>query len=232
MTVNIATPSPWAPMKVLTIEDDIDIASGIGRALHHEGFQVTQVRSLKAARQALQDSVFDLFLLDLGLPDGDGMSWLREMRTAGYQAPVLILSARDGLYDRVLGLQCGADDYLIKPFEMLELSARVNAMARRVRGFQVGQLTRAGVSLDDKAMRVQVDGQNISLSKTQYELLRALLLKQGSVVPRSTLERVVLPSADSTSLDMHVSNLRKKIGAHRLRTVRGVGYVIDADRRA
>ncbi|WP_396271359.1 response regulator [Ideonella sp.] len=214
------------------IEDDIDIASGIGRALQHEGFCVTQVRSLKAARQALQDHVFDLFLLDLGLPDGDGMSWLRELRTAGSQAAVLILSARDRVYDRVLGLQNGADDYLMKPFEMLELSARVNAMARRVRGFQAGQLSWAGVSLDEKAMRVLVEGRNIALSKTQYELLRALLLKQGSVVLRSTLERVVLPCADSTSLDMHVSNLRKKIGAHRLRTVRGVGYVIDAERRA
>jgi DNA-binding response OmpR family regulator len=219
-------------MKVLVIEDDIDIASGIGRALQHEGFCVTQVRSLKAARQALQDHVFDLFLLDLGLPDGDGMSWLRELRTAGSQAAVLILSARDRVYDRVLGLQNGADDYLMKPFEMLELSARVNAMARRVRGFQAGQLSWAGVSLDEKAMRVLVEGRNIALSKTQYELLRALLLKQGSVVLRSTLERVVLPCADSTSLDMHVSNLRKKIGAHRLRTVRGVGYVIDAERRA
>ncbi len=218
-------------MKVLVIEDDIDIASGIGRSLQHEGFYVTQVRSLKAARQALQDRIFDLFLLDLGLPDGDGMSWLRELRKAGFQAPILIMSARDGLYDRVLGLQNGADDYLVKPFEMLELSARVNAMARRVRGFQSGYLSRAGVSLDEKAMRVQVDGQSISLSKTQYALLRALLLKQGHVVPRSTLEREVLLCADSTSLDMHVSNLRKKIGAHRLRTVRGVGYAIDAERR-
>lgn len=219
-------------MKVLVIEDDIDIASGIGRALHQEGFWVTQVRSLKAGRQAMKDEFFDLMLLDLGLPDGDGLSWLREMRTVGVQTPVLILSARVGPYDRVLGLQNGADDYLIKPFEILELTARVNAMARRVRGFQAGQISRAGVSLDEKAMRVQVEGEIVALSKTQYELLRALLLKQGTVVPRSTLERVVLPSADSTSLDMHISNLRKKIGAHRLRTVRGVGYVIDADRRA
>lgn len=232
LTVNIATNSPWAPMKVLVIEDDIDIASGIGRALQQEGFFVTQVRSLKAARQALQDRLFDLFLLDLGLPDGNGVSWLREMRSAGLHAPVLLMSARDGLYDRVLGLQSGADDYLIKPFEMLELCARVNAMARRLRGFQSALLSWGGVSLDEKAMRVQVEGQSIALSKTQYELLRALLLKQGSVVTRSTLERVVLPCADSTSLDTHVSNLRKKIGAHRLRTVRGVGYVIDADRRA
>ena len=120
-------------MRVLVIEDDIDIASGIGRVLQQEGFQVTQVRSLAAARSSVQEKAFDVFLLDLGLPDGDGMSWLREMRAAGMLAPVMILSARDGLYDRVLGLHNGADDYLVKPFEMLELLARITAMARRVR---------------------------------------------------------------------------------------------------
>ena len=229
--MNISTSNPWAPMRVLVIEDDIDIASGIGRVLQQEGFQVTQVRSLAAARSSVQEKAFDVFLLDLGLPDGDGMSWLREMRAAGMLAPVMILSARDGLYDRVLGLHNGADDYLVKPFEMLELLARITAMARRVRGFQAGQLAWGDVFLDDKAMRVQVKGQDIALSKTQFELLRMLLLKQGTVVARSTLERVVLPSAESMSLDMHVSNLRKKIGSHRLRTVRGVGFVIDADAR-
>jgi DNA-binding response OmpR family regulator len=213
------------------IEDDVDIAFGIGRVLQQEGFQVTQVRSLAAARQSVQERVFDVFLLDLGLPDGDGMSWLREVRASGMHAPVMILSARDGLYDRVLGLQTGADDYLVKPFEALELLARINAMARRLRGFQAGQLAWGDVMLDDKAMRVRVDGQEIALSKTQFELLRILMLKQGTVVARGTLERVVLPSAESTSLDMHVSNLRKKIGGHRLRTVRGVGYVIDAKGR-
>jgi DNA-binding response OmpR family regulator len=213
------------------IEDDVDIAFGIGRVLQQEGFQVTQVRSLAAARQSVQERVFDVFLLDLGLPDGDGMSWLREVRASGMHAPVMILSARDGLYDRVLGLQTGADDYLVKPFEALELLARINAVARRLRGFQAGQLAWGDVMLDDKAMRVRVDGQEIALSKTQFELLRILMLKQGTVVARGTLERVVLPSAESTSLDMHVSNLRKKIGGHRLRTVRGVGYVIDAKGR-
>lgn len=229
--MSISTINPWAPMRVLVIEDDIDIACGIGRVLQQEGFQVTQVRSLGAARQAVQEKVFDVFLLDLGLPDGDGMSWLREARAAGIHAPVMIMSARDGLYDRVLGFHNGADDYLFKPFEMLELLARTNAMARRLRGFQAGQLAWGDVMLDDKAMRVRVDGQEIALSKTQFELLRILMLKQGTVVTRSTLERVVLPSAESTSLDMHVSNLRKKIGGHRLRTVRGVGFVIDAQAR-
>ena len=229
--MSVSTNSPWAPLRVLVIEDDVDIAFGIGRVLQQEGFQVTQVRSLAAARQSVQERVFDVFLLDLGLPDGDGMSWLREVRASGMHAPVMILSARDGLYDRVLGLQTGADDYLVKPFEALELLARINAMARRLRGFQAGQLAWGDVMLDDKAMRVRVDGQEIALSKTQFELLRILMLKQGTVVARGTLERVVLPSAESTSLDMHVSNLRKKIGGHRLRTVRGVGYVIDAKGR-
>lgn len=229
--MSVSTNSPWAPLRVLVIEDDVDIAFGIGRVLQQEGFQVTQVRSLAAARQSVQERVFDVFLLDLGLPDGDGMSWLREVRASGMHAPVMILSARDGLYDRVLGLQTGADDYLVKPFEALELLARINAVARRLRGFQAGQLAWGDVMLDDKAMRVRVDGQEIALSKTQFELLRILMLKQGTVVARGTLERVVLPSAESTSLDMHVSNLRKKIGGHRLRTVRGVGYVIDAKGR-
>lgn len=219
-------------MKLLLIEDDLDIGNGLQKVLGNHGFVVVWVRTLAAAQRYLVDDELDLAVLDLGLPDGDGMTWLMQMRASGMTQPVLILSARDGLQDRLQGLDRGADDFLVKPFELPELLARLNAMARRWRGFGIdkGRFSLRGLDVDVVAMRVSLDGLSLSLSQTEFNLLQLLLQRQGRVVARSFLEDQALRDGGSAaSLDMHMSNLRRKLGRDLIRTVRGVGYVIDRD---
>jgi len=217
-------------MKVLLVEDDLDLGNGVRIALSGQDMEVVWVRRLADALHMLESTPCDLVLLDLGLPDGDGLALLRRLRRDRQTLPVLILTARDALEDRVHGLDSGADDYLIKPFALAELLSRVRALVRRSYGFDGDAIEVRGLVLHEPTRRVSVRGSPIELSRSEYELLGALLKRVGRVITRHVLEEQVLPGqigSESNVLDVHMSNLRRKIGEGYIRTVRGVGYVID-----
>lgn len=216
-------------MKLLLVEDDLDLGDGVRLAFEAEGHAVTWVRRLVDAQARWLQQSADLVVLDLGLPDGDGHAWLAWMRRQERQAPVLILSARDALSERLRGLDGGADDFLLKPFALSELLSRVRALARRSYGLQQGQLQLRGLCLQEAARRVTLDGQALELSPSEFKLLSALLKRADRVLTRRHLEDQVLEgsAAESNVLDVHISSLRRKIGEGYIRTIRGVGYVID-----
>lgn len=219
-----------AGMKILLIEDDMDLGNGVRIALADQGMDVTWVRQLADAQRQLDQRGFDLLLLDLGLPDGDGMNLLATLRREREGVPILILSARDALSERLLGLDSGADDYLVKPFELAELLSRVRALARRSYGFDGETLELRGLVLHHLTRRVTLNGRPVDLTASEYELLRILMMRADRVVTRRALEEQALPGAQaiaSNSLDVHMANLRRKVGEGLIRTVRGVGYVID-----
>jgi len=217
-------------MNILLIEDDIELGNGVRIALEDQGLHVTWVRRLQEAVQALDTTPCDLVLLDLGLPDGSGLTLLTRLRRDKQVTPVLILTARDSLEDRIAGLDSGADDYLVKPFALAELLSRVRALARRSYGLVNETLEVRGLSLHEATMRVTVDGKAVDLSRSEFDLLCILVKRVDRVLTRRVLEEQVLQGGihnESNVLDVHMSNLRKKIGAGYIRTVRGVGYVID-----
>jgi len=221
-------------MKVLLLEDDLELGNGVRIALSDQGMEVVWVRRLSDAASSLDANTFDMVLLDLGLPDGDGLELLGRLRRHRKNLPVLILSARDRLQDRLRGLDGGADDYLVKPFALAELLSRVRALARRSYGFEEDQLTLRGLALDEATRSVTVNGREVELSRCEFDLLALLLKRMGRVVTRRALEQQVLPGGptnESNALDVHMSNLRRKIGKGYVRTVRGIGYVIDARQR-
>ena len=217
-------------MNILLVEDDPELGSGVRIALVDQGFTVVWVRRLDEAEHELATSLTDLVLLDLGLPDGDGLNLLKRLRRAHKTLPVLVLTARDALADRLAGLDSGADDYLVKPFALAELLSRIRALARRSYGFEGDTLELRGLALQEATLRVSVDGVAVELSRSEFLLLATLVKRADRVVTRRVLEEQVLPGGlhnDSNVLDVHISNLRKKIGDGYVRTVRGVGYVID-----
>jgi len=217
-------------MNILLIEDDIELGNGVRIALEDQGLHVTWVRRLQEAVQALDTTPCDLVLLDLGLPDGSGLTLLTRLRRDKQVTPVLILTARDSLEDRIAGLDSGADDYLVKPFALAELLSRVRALARRSYGLVNETLEVRGLALHEATMRVTVDGKAVDLSRSEFDLLCILVKRIDRVLTRRVLEEQVLQGGihnESNVLDVHMSNLRKKIGAGYIRTVRGVGYVID-----
>jgi two-component system response regulator QseB len=218
-------------MNVLLVEDDIDLGNGLRIALGDQGMHVVWVRRLEDAARAVAAGACDLMVLDLGLPDGDGLSLLQRLRSEGQRLPVLILTARDGLGDRLLGLDGGADDYLVKPFALAELVSRVRALARRSLGSDTETIELRGLRVHEPTQCVTVGGKIANLSRSEYLLLTALLKRADRVLTRRTLEEQVLPGGianESNVLDVHISKLRRKIGEGYIRTVRGVGYVIDA----
>jgi two-component system, OmpR family, response regulator QseB len=217
-------------MNILLVEDDPELGSGVRTALVDQGFTVVWVRRLDEATHELEDDRNDLVLLDLGLPDGDGLALLKRLRQDRKTLPVLVLTARDALGDRLAGLDSGADDYLVKPFALAELLSRIRALARRSYGFDGDALELRGLVLHEATMRVSVEGAAVELSRSEFLLLSTLVKRADRVVTRRTLEEQVLPGGlnnESNVLDVHISNLRKKIGEGYVRTVRGVGYVID-----
>ncbi|MBK5143908.1 response regulator [Budviciaceae bacterium BWR-B9] len=217
-------------MKILLVEDDLDLGNGVRIALSDQGMEVVWLRQLSATLRYLETNLCDLVLLDLGLPDGDGLSLLTWLQRKRQGLPVIILSARDSLNDRLRGLDNGADDYLVKPFELSELLSRVRALVRRSYGFDGENLTIGDLKLNISTHRVCIQGKSLDLTASEYALLKTMLVRVNRVITRRQLEEQVLsgnPNNISNSLDVHMANLRRKIGDGYIRTVRGVGYIIE-----
>ena len=216
-------------MRLLLIEDEPLIGKSIREGLKREGYTVDWVRDGWAGEQSLRQEPYDALLLDLGVPRKDGLTLLSEIRGAGNAIPVLAITARDAIEDRVKGLDCGADDYLVKPFSMAELSARVRALLRRNAG-NVETVFRAGpLELDPTTHVVRLNGESIALSQREFALLKQLMRRPGAVVSKSQIEQSIYgwgEEVESNAVEVHVSNIRKKIGASAIETVRGVGYRI------
>jgi two-component system, OmpR family, response regulator QseB len=219
-------------MKILLVEDDPELGNGTRIALIEQGFDVTWLKTIRDAQYALAAKLTDMVLLDLGLPDGDGLALLIEIRREFNTLPVLVITARDSLQNRLAGLDNGADDYLIKPFALSELVSRIHAIARRTYGYLGDTLEVRQLKINEARMSGAINGQELDLSKTEFAILTLLIKRADKVVTRQFLEEQALLSAlnrGSNTLDVHISNLRKKIGDDYIRTVRGVGYVIDRE---
>lgn len=221
-------------MRVLIVEDNQSLASLIAKRLEQAGIESDQAMSSTQGEQALNSLHYEAVILDLGLPDGDGLQLLREMRKAGDSTPVLITTARHGLEDRVRGLREGADDYLPKPFSVEELLARLQALLRRPKSF-VGDVLRAGnVELDTQHRQVSVAGKVLPTRLREAFILELLMRKVGSVVKRSHLEDQLFgldSQADSNTVDVYIHRLRRQLldaGADAtIHTIRGVGYMLS-----
>lgn len=214
-------------MRLLLVEDDPMIGEAIRAGLRREGFTVDWVRDGGSAGQALDTEPFELLLLDLGLPGGDGLQLLETLRGRGSALPVLIITARDAVADRVAGLDAGADDYLVKPFALEELAARIRALLRRKSGRPEPRLEHLGVALDPATHRVTRDGADVALSPREFALLELLLERPGAILSRGQLEERLYgwgEEVESNAVEVHIHGLRRKLGAQFILTVRGVGY--------
>lgn len=216
-------------MRLLLVEDDASLAAGLTLALRNKGFAVNHVTRGDHALHAVATDPPDLIVLDLGLPDMEGLQVLRTIRAGGGRLPILVLTARDALSDKVAGLDLGADDYLAKPFEMQELEARVRALGRRLGNAGSSVITLDDLQLDTASMQVHKAGMPLDLSRREYALLRALLENSGKVLTRQTLESKLYAwdeEVASNALEVHIHHLRRKLGQDLIKTVRGVGYCL------
>ena len=216
-------------MRILLVEDDPELGDGLTVGLRQAGFAVDWLRDGNSADQALQSESFDFVVLDLGLPRLSGMEVLNRARSRGQDMPILILTARDATGDKVSGLDAGADDYLVKPIDLDELTARIRALTRRSAGRADPLLVHGDVVLDPAAHSVTVAGQPVELSSREFSLLQMLLESAGRVLTRSQLEQSLYgwrDEPDSNALEVHIHHLRKKLGSELIRTLRGVGYTI------
>jgi len=216
-------------LRLLLVEDDPLLGDGLKLGLQGEGYTVDWLTDGSQALHSLLTENFDLVVLDLGLPGMDGIEVLKAIRDRGLAIPVLILTARDAVKDRVGGLDQGADDYLTKPFDLEELSARLRSLLRRSQDRAVPVLGHGDVSLDPAAREVRRAGEKVELSRKEFSVLHYLLEHQGRVVSRERLEQALYgwdTEIESNALEVHVHKLRRKLGAELISTVRGVGYRI------
>ena len=216
-------------MRILLAEDDPLLGDGLQAGLRQLGFLVDWVRDGAAAERELRTDSYVAAVLDLGLPMRDGMEVLSSLRRHGNNLPVLVLTARDALPDRIRGLDVGADDYVVKPVDLHELAARLRALVRRSHGQPQDTLAVQNVRLDPAARSVEVDGMPITLSAREFNLLHALLLNAGRVLSREQLEKHVYgwgQEVDSNAVEVHIHHLRRKLGSPLIQTVRGVGYML------
>jgi two-component system response regulator QseB len=216
-------------MRLLLVEDDRLIGRGVQESLRDEGYAVDWARDGAAALEQASTGVHDLVILDLGLPHTDGIEVLKRLRAQKNDIPVLIVSARDAPASRVAGLDTGADDYLVKPFDLDELSARIRALLRRRNGRADVVITHRGVSLNLATRQVTVNGQEVALGPREFNLLHALVERPGTVLSREQLREKLYAWGDeveSNTIEVFVHSLRKRLGADYIVTVRGVGYAV------
>lgn len=229
-------------MRLLLVEDDRMIGSGLRAVLQSEGHAVDWVRDIRAARAALASERFDLILLDLGLPasaesglvapEVDGVTLLRELRGRRDPTPVIVITARDAPEARILGLDSGADDYLTKPFEVAELSARIRAVTRRHGGHAQPVLCHGAVRLDPSTRQVTLDGRPVLLSAREFAVLEALMARPGAVLTRAQLEDRLYgwsEAVESNAISVYIHQLRRKLGSDFIQSMRGVGYFLASE---
>ncbi|QQX89887.1 winged helix-turn-helix domain-containing protein (plasmid) [Cupriavidus necator] len=219
-------------MRILLAEDDPLIGEGLRAGLRQLGFHVDWVRDGEAAERELRAHPYAAAVLDLGLPLKDGMDVLVEVRQAGSAVPVLVLTARDAVPDRIRGLDIGADDYVIKPVDLHELAARLRALIRRAHGQPQERLRIRDVVLDPAARTVQLEGESVALSAREFDLLHVLMLHADQVLSREQLEQHLYSwgrEVESNAIEVHIHNLRRKLGAALIHTVRGVGYILPRE---
>lgn len=220
-------------MRLLLIEDDATLADGLTHTLDRAGYTISSASTGKHAENLLLAQDFDLIILDLGLPDMDGLELLRRIRRKKVPIPILILTARDSLNDKIDGLAQGADDYLIKPFDLRELEVRISALIRRCYGGFDNQITLGALSLDANQHRIEAQGQSLHLSAREYGVLEILMLQAGKVVAKDRIaQRLALDdeALSDNAVEIYIHRLRKRIepfGAQ-IRTIRGLGYLLEA----
>ena len=216
-------------MRILLAEDDVLLGDGLRAGLRQLGFQVDWVRDGEAAERELRAQSYTAAVLDLGLPRKDGLQVLASIRKVGLTTPVLVLTARDTVPQRVLGLDTGADDYVVKPVDLHELAARLRALVRRSHGQSQECLKAQDVVLDPAARTVRQGNQPVAMSTREFDLLQAFMLSAGRVMSREQLEQQLYSwgqEVESNAIEVHIHNLRRKLGGSLIHTVRGVGYML------
>lgn len=219
-------------MRLLLVEDDEILGEGLVEGLKMEGYAVDWLTNGKLADEALKLNSYELIVLDLNLPDMEGLDILRALRARKDETPVMVLTAKDTVPDRVLGLDSGADDFVIKPFELDEVCARLRALARRNEGRSVPNIEYKGIVLDPASHQVTWNDEKIDLSQKEFEILSFLMGNIGKVISRARLEESLYSwdsDVESNTVEVHIHHLRKKLDPSIIRTVRGVGYIIDED---
>lgn len=217
-------------MRVLLVEDDRMIGAAVSQALKDAAYAVDWVTDGEGAIDAARHETYDLALLDLGLPPPDGMDVLREFRRGDRRLPVIIVTARDAIDDRIHGLDLGADDYIVKPFEIRELLARMRAVLRRQGSGGSAILSNGGISLNPSTREVAQGGESWRLTAREFALLQALMLRPGTILSRGDLERHIYgwnEEVESNAVEFLIHAIRKKLGASAVRNVRGVGWMVD-----
>lgn len=216
-------------MRILLVEDDLMIGESVLDCLRAEHYAVDWVRDGNAAELALRTDTYDLILLDLGLPKRDGLALLHDLRTRKDRTPVLIATARDAVSDRIAGLDAGADDYIVKPYDVDELLARMRALIRRSAGRAEPVFEHDGITIDPQAHAAMVDGTPVALTAREWAVLEPLISRPGMIFSRAQLEEKLYSWKDSVSsnaVEVYIHGLRKKLGSDLIQNVRGVGYVI------
>jgi DNA-binding response OmpR family regulator len=219
-------------MRILLAEDDALLGDGLQAGLRQLGFQVDWVRDGDAAERELRSGAYAAAVLDLGLPRKDGLDVLQAVRAQAVRLPILVLTARDALPDRVRGLDLGADDYVLKPVDLQELAARLRALVRRAHGQPQELLQLQDIVLDPAGRTVHRAGELLHLPAREFDLLHALMLNAGRVLTREQLEQHLYSwgrEVDSNAVEVHIHHLRRKLGAQRIQTVRGVGYTMPRE---
>ena len=214
-------------MRVLLVEDDPMIGKAVQGAMRNAGCSVDWARTGSAAELAIGTDVYDAIVLDLGLPGKGGLEILKSARNGGNETPVVIATARDAIEDRITGLNLGADDYIVKPYDLRELIARLHAVLRRRTGQGNPALTCGKITLDPRTREITLDGATVSVRPREFAILEALMRKPGAVVSRDALANSIYEwgeEIESNSIEVHLHHLRKKIGAKTIINVRGVGY--------
>ncbi|WP_211461839.1 response regulator [Collimonas silvisoli] len=216
-------------MRLLLVEDDLMVGEAVRKGLRQDGFAIDWVQDGAAALSALAQEDYQLLLLDLGLPKKNGLEVLKSLRAGGNRIPVLILTARDAVSDRVAGLDGGADDYLVKPFDLEELAARIRALLRRQSGRAEPLIELGPLTLNPATHEVLLEGRQINLSAREFALLRAFLDRPGVVLSRAQLEEKMYgwdDSIESNAVEVYIHALRKKLGSDFIKNVRGIGYMV------
>jgi len=217
-------------MRILIVEDDTLLGDGIRAGLSQNSYAADWVEDGEAAETALLTNDYELIVLDLGIPKISGLELLKKIRAQGNDIPVIILTAQDGVEDRIKGLDSGADDYLTKPFDLEELTARLRALLRRRGGRSTPIIEHANITLDPASHTVTKDDKTVDISPREFTILQLLLENQNKVMSRSRLEEGLYAwndEVESNTVEVHIHHLRKKLGAELIRTIRGVGYIID-----